>query len=136
MLRGAAEGIEKRGNSDVGDETLLDALAPMTDAIVVQLAADPSTASSSSSTIAPAGISFTRRRPGSPWMSIPRRRPAWRSRRPVALMVNGLGGTPISELYLVHRRAHNQLADVASPWAATTSASTARRWTWQVPRSR
>jgi dihydroxyacetone kinase-like protein len=29
----------------------------------------------------------------------------------VALMVNGLGGTPISELYLVYRRAHNQLAD-------------------------
>jgi phosphoenolpyruvate---glycerone phosphotransferase subunit DhaK len=29
----------------------------------------------------------------------------------VALMVNGLGGTPISELYLVYRRAHNQLTD-------------------------
>jgi dihydroxyacetone kinase-like protein len=29
----------------------------------------------------------------------------------VALMVNGLGGTPISELYIVYRRAHNQLAD-------------------------
>jgi dihydroxyacetone kinase-like protein len=29
----------------------------------------------------------------------------------VALMVNGLGGTPISELYLVYRRAHRQLAD-------------------------
>lgn len=44
MLRGAAEGIKKRGNSDVGDKTLLDALVPMTDAIAVQLAADPSTA--------------------------------------------------------------------------------------------
>ncbi|GAA1174441.1 dihydroxyacetone kinase subunit DhaL [Pseudonocardia alaniniphila] len=43
MLRGAAEGIKKRGNSDVGDKTLLDALVPMTDAIAVQLAADPST---------------------------------------------------------------------------------------------
>jgi dihydroxyacetone kinase-like protein len=42
MLRGAAEGIRKRGNSDVGDKTLLDALVPMTDAIAVQLAADPS----------------------------------------------------------------------------------------------
>ncbi|WP_433288581.1 dihydroxyacetone kinase subunit DhaL [Pseudonocardia sp. CA-142604] len=42
MLRGAAEGIKKRGNSDVGDKTLLDALVPMTDAIAVQLAADPS----------------------------------------------------------------------------------------------
>jgi phosphoenolpyruvate---glycerone phosphotransferase subunit DhaK len=29
----------------------------------------------------------------------------------VALMVNGLGGTPISELYIVYRRAHNQLAE-------------------------
>jgi phosphoenolpyruvate---glycerone phosphotransferase subunit DhaK len=27
----------------------------------------------------------------------------------VALMVNGLGGTPISELYLLYRRAHRQL---------------------------
>jgi dihydroxyacetone kinase-like protein len=29
----------------------------------------------------------------------------------VALMVNGLGGTPISELYILFRRAHQQLAD-------------------------
>jgi phosphoenolpyruvate---glycerone phosphotransferase subunit DhaK len=29
----------------------------------------------------------------------------------VALMVNGLGGTPISELYLLYGRAHKQLAD-------------------------
>ena len=29
----------------------------------------------------------------------------------VALMVNGLGGTPISELYIIYRRAHKQLAD-------------------------
>ena len=29
----------------------------------------------------------------------------------VALMVNGLGGTPISELYIVYGRAHKQLAD-------------------------
>ena len=28
----------------------------------------------------------------------------------VALMINGLGGTPISELYLLYRRAHEQLA--------------------------
>ncbi|GAA1847866.1 dihydroxyacetone kinase subunit DhaL [Pseudonocardia ailaonensis] len=33
MLTAAAEGIKKRGNSDVGDKTLLDALVPMTDAI-------------------------------------------------------------------------------------------------------
>jgi dihydroxyacetone kinase-like protein len=29
----------------------------------------------------------------------------------VALMINGLGGTPISELYLLYRRAHEQLAE-------------------------
>jgi dihydroxyacetone kinase-like protein len=29
----------------------------------------------------------------------------------VALMVNGLGGTPVSELYIIYRRAHKQLAD-------------------------
>ena len=29
----------------------------------------------------------------------------------VALMVNGLGGTPISELYILFRRAHQQLAE-------------------------
>jgi phosphoenolpyruvate---glycerone phosphotransferase subunit DhaL len=33
MLRAAAEGIKARGNSDVGDKTLLDSLVPMTDAI-------------------------------------------------------------------------------------------------------
>ncbi|WP_369051818.1 dihydroxyacetone kinase subunit DhaK [Kineococcus terrestris] len=34
----------------------------------------------------------------------------YRSGDRVALMVNGLGGTPISELYLLYRRAHQQLA--------------------------
>ena len=29
----------------------------------------------------------------------------------VALMINGLGGTPVSELYILYRRAHQQLAD-------------------------
>jgi dihydroxyacetone kinase-like protein len=29
----------------------------------------------------------------------------------VALMINGLGGTPISELYIAYRRAHKQLAE-------------------------
>lgn len=36
MLRAAAEGIKKRGNADLGDKTLLDALIPMTDAIEEQ----------------------------------------------------------------------------------------------------
>ena len=42
MLQAAAEGIKKRGNSDVGDKTLLDALIPMTDAIAEALASDGS----------------------------------------------------------------------------------------------
>ena len=29
----------------------------------------------------------------------------------VALMINGLGGTPISELYILYGRAHQHLAD-------------------------
>ena len=37
MLRAAAEGIKKRGNSDLGDKTLLDALIPMTDTIEEEL---------------------------------------------------------------------------------------------------
>ena len=28
----------------------------------------------------------------------------------MALMINGLGGTPISELYMLYRRAHERLA--------------------------
>ena len=32
----------------------------------------------------------------------------------VALMINGLGGTPISELYILYGRAHQQLADRAA----------------------
>ena len=37
MLRAAAEGIKKRGSSDLGDKTLLDALIPMTDALEAAL---------------------------------------------------------------------------------------------------
>lgn len=39
MLRAAVEGIKARGNADVGDKTLIDALVPMTDAIEASLAA-------------------------------------------------------------------------------------------------
>jgi len=38
MLRASIEGIKARGNADLGDKTLLDALAPMTDAIEAALA--------------------------------------------------------------------------------------------------
>lgn len=37
MLRAAIEGIKARGNADVGDKTLLDALVPMTDTIEARL---------------------------------------------------------------------------------------------------
>jgi dihydroxyacetone kinase phosphoprotein-dependent L subunit len=39
MLRAAIEGIKARGHSDVGDKTLLDALAPTTDSIEASVAA-------------------------------------------------------------------------------------------------
>ena len=39
MLRAAIEGIKARGNSDVGDKTLLDALVPMTDRIEQEISA-------------------------------------------------------------------------------------------------
>jgi phosphoenolpyruvate---glycerone phosphotransferase subunit DhaL len=39
MLRAAAEGIKTRGQSDVGDKTLLDALVPAVDRLAAELAA-------------------------------------------------------------------------------------------------
>ena len=39
MLRAAVEGIKARGGADLGEKTLLDALAPMTDTIEQRLAA-------------------------------------------------------------------------------------------------
>jgi dihydroxyacetone kinase/dihydroxyacetone kinase-like protein len=39
MLRAATDGIKMRGQSDVGDKTLLDALVPMTDRIESELSA-------------------------------------------------------------------------------------------------
>jgi dihydroxyacetone kinase/dihydroxyacetone kinase-like protein len=39
MLRAAIEGIKMRGQSDVGDKTLLDALVPLTDTLELQLGA-------------------------------------------------------------------------------------------------
>jgi dihydroxyacetone kinase-like protein len=44
MLRAAIEGIKARGGADLGEKTLLDALAPMTDAIEKELAAGSSAA--------------------------------------------------------------------------------------------
>src|ERR1700680_3901697 len=44
MLRASIEGIKKRGRSDVGDKTLLDALVPAVDTIEEQIAAGADTA--------------------------------------------------------------------------------------------
>jgi phosphoenolpyruvate---glycerone phosphotransferase subunit DhaL len=44
MLRAAIEGIKARGQSDVGDKTLLDALVPFTDALSAALDAGASSA--------------------------------------------------------------------------------------------
>ncbi len=44
MLRAAVEGIKARGKSDVGDKTLLDALAPAVDTIEEQISAGHDTA--------------------------------------------------------------------------------------------
>ncbi|MPY11193.1 dihydroxyacetone kinase subunit DhaL [Arthrobacter bussei] len=44
MLRGATDGIKARGNADLGDKTLLDALIPATDELERQLAAGASPA--------------------------------------------------------------------------------------------
>jgi dihydroxyacetone kinase phosphoprotein-dependent L subunit len=40
ILRAAMEGIKARGGAELGDKTLLDALAPMTDAIEARIAED------------------------------------------------------------------------------------------------
>jgi len=44
MLRAAADGIKSRGNADLGDKTLLDALIPATDELERQIAAGASPA--------------------------------------------------------------------------------------------
>ena len=54
MLRAAVEGIKTRGQSDVGDKTLLDALVPLTDTLEQQLqdGADAGTALAAAATAA------------------------------------------------------------------------------------
>ncbi len=112
MLRAAIGGIKARGQSDVGDKTLLDALEPAVDVIEEQVGDDEMEM----------GVGIH----GEPG----RRREKLASANAivdelleavvtdlpfgqgddVALMVNGLGGTPVSELYLIYGYAHEQLA--------------------------
>ncbi|PJJ65004.1 dihydroxyacetone kinase subunit DhaL [Compostimonas suwonensis] len=60
-LRAAAEGIKARGQSDVGDKTLLDALVPATDELEAALAAgdDPAGALDRTATVARAAADAT-----------------------------------------------------------------------------
>lgn len=53
----------------------------------------------------------------------------------VALMINGLGGTPISELYVATATRMKPSRRAASRSSRATWGSTARRSTWPVPRS-
>lgn len=57
MLRAAAEGIKARGNSDVGDKTLLDSLVPATDALEAELAAGSNRAAALSQVVSAARTS-------------------------------------------------------------------------------
>ncbi|WP_431280198.1 dihydroxyacetone kinase subunit DhaL [Leifsonia poae] len=68
MLRAAMDGIKARGNAELGDKTLLDALAPMTDTIEEKLAAGASSdevvaaAAATARTAADATVSMQARR--------------------------------------------------------------------------
>ncbi|WP_345761125.1 dihydroxyacetone kinase subunit DhaL [Diaminobutyricibacter sp. McL0608] len=68
MLRKATEGIMARGNAELGDKTLLDAIAPMTDTIEERLAAGDASdavvaaATSAARTAADATITMQARR--------------------------------------------------------------------------
>ena len=64
MLRAAIDGIKARGNAELGDKTLLDALVPMTDAVeAAELAdgADPRSALAAAAAVARAPADATRR---------------------------------------------------------------------------
>ena len=62
MLRAAIEGIKTRGQSDVGDKTLLDALVPLTDTLEEQLdaGADAATALDAAATAAKEAAAATK----------------------------------------------------------------------------
>ena len=51
------------------------------------------------------------------------------------LLVNGFGGTPSMELYLMYHAARTRLESAASPSAARWSATTSPRWRWPAARS-
>lgn len=54
----------------------------------------------------------------------------------VLLFVNGMGGTPLSELYIVYRRAAQVLSDREPPWSAPSSGTTSQHWKCRAAPSR
>lgn len=54
----------------------------------------------------------------------------------VAVLVNGLGGTPKEELYVLFRRVSQLLAGRGPGLSMSGSASSRRPWKWRAPRSR
>ena len=54
----------------------------------------------------------------------------------VAVLVNGLGATPLEELYVMYRRVHQLLAERGVEVERSTSASTPPAWRWPARRSR
>ena len=54
----------------------------------------------------------------------------------VAVLVNGLGATPLEELYLLYRRVHQVLGERGVTDHRATSASTPPAWRWPARRCR
>lgn len=55
-------------------------------------------------------------------------------RNPVLLLVNGMGATPLLELYGFHAEVNRVLTERGCPWHARWSGTTSPRWTWRAPR--
>ena len=100
MLRAATEGIKMRGQSDVGDKTLLDALVPATDALEAALAAG--------------------REPAARSRRLPRPRPGRRPRRPRTMSREARPGR-------LHRRAEHRLASTPARCAVAVMLEQHRR---------
>jgi dihydroxyacetone kinase-like protein len=53
---------------------------------------------------------------------------------PVIVMLNGMGGTPLIELYLMYGEVAKIMKRPGSPWRAILSATTSPRSRWQAAR--
>ena len=93
----------------------------------------------SASTASPAGSGCRSRRPRtSPTLLVATdpRRPAVRQGDSVIAFVNGMGGTPLIELYIMYNEVNQLLARPASRSHARSSATTSPRWRWPAAPSR